>query len=145
MKELVGSSEKLSSKQQKTKKSSAQSRVEADESEETEKSSQGKSADALKEMRIIEKFRRPFKPLRSSLLALESLKGDASSSSDDASKLGSVLSDHLQRLGDFIENDEMMRVDPEAWEFIGCFWPFQKGSTGPELRMLYESLLKQRQ
>ena len=93
-------------------------------------------ADALDEMRIIERFRRPFKPLRSSLLALESLKNQ----SGDTSELGSALSDHLMRLGDFIEGDEELRGDAEAWDFIGCFWPFHRGSSGPELRMLYESL-----
>lgn len=89
------------------------------------------------EMRIIEKFRRPFKPLRPSLLALESLKSADTPKSAD---LGSVLSEHLKRLGDFIDADDQLRSDPEAWEFIGCFWPFQKGSTGPELRNLYKSL-----
>lgn len=101
---------------------------------------QGKQSD-LDEMRVIEKFRRPFKPLRSSLLALESLKTETASTSTSAS-LGTVLTDHLRRLGDFIDENEGLRDDREAWEFIGCFWPFQKGSTGPELKALYESLKK---
>lgn len=93
------------------------------------------------ETRIIEKFRRPFKPVRSSLLALESLK---SSQSTSETSLGSLLSDNLGVLGDYIEANEELRNDREAWEFIGCFWPYQKGCTGPELKVLYEALkLKQ--
>jgi chromodomain-helicase-DNA-binding protein 1 len=89
------------------------------------------------EIRIIEKFRRPFKPLRSVLLALEALK---STGAGDASEVGTVLTEHLLRLGDFIESNGSLQDDCESWQFIGCFWPFQKGSTGPELKRLYESL-----
>ena len=125
LKELVASREKLNSSRVGRKTKKMASSVEPAE-----------PADALDEMRIIERFRRPFKPLRSSLLALESLKNQ----SGDTSELGSALSDHLMRLGDFIEGDEELRGDAEAWDFIGCFWPFHRGSSGPELRMLYESL-----
>lgn len=92
---------------------------------------------ATDETRIIEKFRRPFKPVRSSLLALESLK---SSQSTSENSLGSLLADNLSVLGDFIESNEELRNDREAWEFIGCFWPYQKGCTGPELKILYKAL-----
>lgn len=94
---------------------------------------------ALDETRVIEKFRRPFKPLRTSLLALESLKNSTESSD---STTASLLTDHLKKLGDFIESDSSLRSDRESWDFIGCFWPYQKGSTGKELRSLYESLKK---
>lgn len=129
LKELVSSKERVKSKPTKAKQLQQQHQQRED----------GKQT-VLDEMRIIEKFRRPFKPLRSSLLALESLKTEFSSTT--SSSLGTVLTDHLRRLGDFIEENEGLKDDKEAWEFIGCFWPFQKGSTGPELKTLYESLKK---
>ena len=133
LKVLVSSKERVKSK----------TRVKAQEKKQQQQQQpdKGKQQSVLDEMRIIEKFRRPFKPLRSSLLALESLKTESASSSTSTS-LGSVLTDHLRRLGDFIEENEGLRNDKEAWEFIGCFWPFQMGSTGTDLKTLYESLKK---
>ena len=96
------------------------------------------STSASDETRIIEKFRRPFKPLRSSLIALESLKNDGESC--DSSLVGSVLSDHLKKLGDFISTHSNLKSDPEAWNFIACFWPYENGSTGSDLKLLYEAL-----
>jgi hypothetical protein len=90
----------------------------------------------LDELRVIEKFRRRFRPLRASLVALESLKTDTSPTS---SQLGSLLTDHLVLLGDFIAGEASLRGDREAWDFIGCFWPFEKGSTGAELERLYQA------
>ena len=133
LKELISSQERVKFKAEKAKTREKKQKVQRKIHPEEEKQT------VLDELRIIEKFRRPFKPLRSSLLALESLKTESSST---ASSLGTVLTDHLRRLGDFIEENEGLRDDIEAWEFIGCFWPFQKGSTGAELKTLYESLKK---
>ena len=54
----------------------------------------------------------------------------------------SVLSGPFETTKDFIEADEALRDDPEAWEFIDVL-AVPEGSTGPELRVLYESFSKQ--
>ena len=104
------------------------------------------------EVQLIEKYRRPFKGVRGTLLALDGLargiesseqvldlKNSISSASVTTS-LGTTLTNHLIILGNFIETTSDLKNDLEAWDFVGCFWPFQRSSTGKELKKLYESL-----
>lgn len=87
---------------------------------------------------LIERLRRPFKPMRSTLFELDALRRQSALA--DSSVTGAALTRHLRALGDFIAGSASLTDDPDAWSFVASFWPFQERSSGPELRALYEAL-----
>ena len=89
---------------------------------------------ALDERQLIERYRRPFKPVRALLLALEELKA---TSGHDAAHVAAQLNSILGQLGDFIAADKTLAGDPDCWAFVASFWPFQEHSSGPQLLQLY--------
>ena len=100
-----------------------------------------KSESEERERALIEKFRRPFKPVRNCFIELDALKQKLSSGNQDTAQVGAVLTAQLKTLGDFISAsnfDSSTLVD--AWDFVASFWPLQDRSSGPELAEMYSKL-----
>ncbi len=100
-----------------------------------------KKTDEERERALIEKFRRPFKPVRNCFLELDALKQELSSDSQDTAHVGAVLTAHLKTLGDFITTLDLdSSTKKDAWNFVASFWPLLDRSSGPELAQMYAKL-----
>jgi chromodomain-helicase-DNA-binding protein 1 len=97
------------------------------------------SSPSIDEQSLIERYRRPFKPMRSTLLSLDNLK-EAANDPVQRELVGQELARNLQKLGDFVKSNPALAEDKLAWTFIATFWPFQEHSSASELKALYEKL-----
>lgn len=96
-----------------------------------------------RERELIEKFRKPFKPVRNCFLELDNLKQQLESANADATVIGATLTSHLRTLGDFVISCKFdARTERDAWDFIATFWPLQDRSSGPELKQMYAKIKK---